>query len=205
MMFEAALLRQILYRLFAWLFLAPDETSFQTLQKGAEELFQMEILWAKLPFADSLRSLLSQLKKLNGTAVTQLSQEHNRLFLINPLVPPYESIFLASEPQARGWIAAHLERTYERYGLAISALNELPDHLAVELEFMSYLCEQEALAWQADDAEAQARFAEAQRAFIEQHLSHWLPDLHERVRAFEPNGLYAQVTEALNAFMLGTR
>ena len=50
---------------------------------------------------------------------------------------------------ASGWTAVQIDRDYAAAGFSISSsLIEVPEHVAVELEFMSFLCDQKASAWE---------------------------------------------------------
>ncbi|MBW8011106.1 MAG: molecular chaperone TorD family protein [Chloroflexi bacterium] len=199
---ETVILQQTLFRFFAWLFLYPDQHLLEVLRNGSTELLQMEFLWKDKQFAGSIRSLLKQLLSLDETGVSKLVQEYNRLFLIKPLVPPYESLTLAPEGRGRGWVAAQLERQYNHFGLELSnSLNELPDHLAVELEFMSYLCGLEAAALETNELVEIANTQKAQRAFLDKHLRRWFPIFSQKVQKIEPKGEYAIIVKALGTFL----
>ncbi|MCK9285262.1 MAG: molecular chaperone TorD family protein [Rhodocyclaceae bacterium] len=61
-----------------------------------------------------------------------------------------------------------LVRFYEHFGLRRQENAELPDHLAVELEFMHFLCELEQAA--AARGEAVSAVNAAQRDFLDRHV-----------------------------------
>lgn len=195
------LLHQALYRLFAWLFLYPDEERLRASQTGAVELLENDGLWLNEPYAASLRPVLERLAALDEPGQEELTREHSRLFAIRPMAPPYESIYTAPSTEGRGWVSAQLERLYARHGLAISGLNELPDHLAVELEFLSYLCEAEAAALGNENPQDAADFQQARWDFLDRHPRKWLGSFSRRVQAAAPDGFYAAVVEALMDFI----
>ncbi len=134
-----------------------------------------------------------------------MQQEYVRLFLINPdgaVCQPYESFYLDPDRQAAGWIAAQVEREYVAAGLRLSpSLRELPDHAAVELEFMAFLCSREAWAWEDEALEAGRQVLEHERAFLDQHLRRWFPAFTWRVARAAGDGLYAMTAEAAYAFV----
>jgi DMSO reductase family type II enzyme chaperone len=197
------LLRQALYRLFAWLFLYPEEKRLNTLRQGAGELLENQPLWETEPYAGVLRSLLERLVTLDEQAAAGLTREYTHLFAVKAVADPYESLYTTPHAEARGWVITQLERVYGRHGLVVSGLNELPDHLAVELEFLSYLCDQEASASQAGDAVAALKFVTAQESFLEKHLLRWAPRLSQKVFDSMPDSMYGLVMSALMGFLGG--
>lgn len=192
-------LHQALYRLFAWLLLYPDQERLNTLRAGAAELLECRSLWGNESYAEPLSLVLKKLACLDDQDGEALASENSRLFAVRPLAPPYESLYTAPSTEGRGWVSAQLERLYGRYGLAINSLNELPDHLAVELEFLSYLCEQEATAMQTGDTQGAQAYHQAQADFLDRHLRKWLGAFCSKVQAAAPAGFYADVVEALAA------
>lgn len=197
---ELGRLRQGLYRLFGALFLYPDEDRLMALQAAAGALLAQDDAWAALPFADPLRRLLTALNTLDESL--EVEEEHNRLFAAKPAAPPYESYYLDTEGQNRAWIANRVAHVYAEAGLALSpSLKELPDHVAVELELLSFLCGKEAEAWEAGEQEAGARARERQRDFLGQHLGRWFPVFTRRVHEARPEALYGAVIEAAYAFL----
>jgi len=85
---------------------------------------------------------------------------------------------------------------------------ELPNHIGVELSFMSFLCEREALSLQeqddtilADDidmTDATEVYRLYQLLFLQQHLNDWFPQLNLSIQAKAKTAFYkgmAQLTE----------
>jgi DMSO reductase family type II enzyme chaperone len=112
-----------------------------------------------------------------------LKGEYTRLF-IGPghlPAPPYESVHRQDVPELeRGLVMGRstvdARRQYAEAGLQLSPdFTDLPDHIAVELEFMYFLCTKEAEAWQVQDGEAALQRRAAEHAFLSQHLSKWVP------------------------------
>lgn len=193
--------RQVMYRLFAALFLYPDETRLSTLGTTAKELLDQIDFRESFPFSSSLELLLEALSILKMSDERAIRDEYNSLFSIKPQAPPYESYYMDPEGQFRGWIAAKLEGEYNEAGLALSpTLNELPDHIAVELEYMSYLCDLEARARELGK-EADGEYHIRQRAFMHRHLAQWFPKFMERVKDSNPEHLYHLVIDAISVFL----
>ncbi|MGA2875292.1 MAG: molecular chaperone TorD family protein [Nitrososphaerales archaeon] len=117
----------------------------------------------------------------------ELRLEYNRLF-VGPgalACPPYESVYRRDRPESeRGMLMGpsviDVKKRYSEAGLQISkSFSDLPDHVAVELEFMCYLCakEADAVASGADEAIWRKREAE----FWKFHLNMWIGEFSDRL------------------------
>ncbi|MBI4301131.1 MAG: molecular chaperone TorD family protein [Chloroflexi bacterium] len=112
----------------------------------------------------------------------ELKVEYQRLFG-GGYAPPYESVYRDGEGQVMGQSTLQVVKEYEAEGLILAPeFRDLPDHIAVELQFMSHLCAQEADAWQRGDASAALGYLRKEKAFLGQHLTKWLPLFGQRVR-----------------------
>jgi DMSO reductase family type II enzyme chaperone len=190
------------YRLFSSLFLYPSGDRLATLRAAAEELLHEHGLWPTLDFAESWYGLLNVMARLDEESTATIEEEYVRLFLVNPNAPPYESVYRDPDGHTRGLIAVQLAREYAEAGLALApSMKEPPDHIAVELEFMSFLCDLEAQKSEANAQEECSRALERQHVFLRQHLGHWFPIFAQRVREAAPEKLYGAVIEVVDAFI----
>ena len=134
----------------------------------------------------------------------ELEVEYNRLF-VGPGMPrvyPYESLYRDSAGLVMGPSAGEVLQAYRRSGLAINtAFRDLPDHIAVELEFMARLCFEEARAGSAGRADLALRLKQEQRLFLNAHLASWLPALCERVIRETTSTMYRGVAEIAATFV----
>lgn len=201
--FIQILFRQALYRLFCSVFLYPDEEMLIDLQIGVGELLNSSDYWNEYTFAENLQQLISNIIDLDLNERKQLVNEYNRLFLIKPKVPPYETTYLKHLGKSEGMIGAELSGIYGSAGLVVSPeLNELPDHIAVQLDFMSFLCEKESTALQEDNQQNLITAQQEQRSFLNNHLARWFPKFAKKVLE-EANSelLYRQVVETTFGFL----
>lgn len=201
---DFARLRQAIYKLLGGLFLYPSEDRLARLGSGAAELQEVAELWRAAAFAAPLERMLAALVpgSAGRTPLRQLEEEYMRLFQLKPAAPPYESFYLDPEGQARASIASGLEGAYSEAGLAPSQdLNDMPDHLAVEFEFMSYLCGAEAEARLAGSDERADQARERQRAFLGGHLGRWFPRFAQLTAQAEPKDPYGVVCRAAYGFL----
>lgn len=199
---EMAQLRQALYRFLGMLFLYPDEARLSMVRIAAGELLEAEAVWATLDFGSQLRKLLPSLLGLNDEVAEQVEEEYNYLIRVKPSAPPYESFYLDPEGQARGYLASRLEVEYADAGLALaSSLRDMPDHIAVELEYMSFLCAGEVQARQSVNQAKNVQLRIRQRTFLHQHLVRWFPNFVRRIAGAAPQSLYSVVSATAYAFL----
>jgi putative dimethyl sulfoxide reductase chaperone len=109
---------------------------------------------------------------------SELSVEYSRLFLTGRTtgVHPYESVYTSEErllmQQARDEVLA----VYRQEGLAkAKAFKEPEDHLAVEFDFMSLLCEKTSDALADGQTDAALALLDKQQSFLTEHLLVWVP------------------------------
>lgn len=199
---ELVQVRQVIYQLFGSLFLYPRADRVAALQTVADQLVQDEAVWQSFPFHESWLRLLSLLVDFSEEEQTRVEEEYVRLFTVNPVAIPQESFYKDVEGLARGMIIAHLEQAYRESGLETSPdIAESPDHVAVELEFMAFLCDKETQALQTSlDGEAN-QLLDQQRAFLCNHLGRWFPQFAKRVKDAEPNWFYGSLIEAAFLFL----
>lgn len=130
--------------------------------------------------------------------IITLGTEFTRLFRglgrIQSPPPPYESVYL-EDGLLHGLSTQRVAQKYSRFRLKLNN-NEPPDYIAFELDFMRFLCEKEALAWQ--KGEGARDLLKEEGTFLSEHLARWVPDFCENIRQFDSTGFYkgvADVTE----------
>ena len=139
----------------------------------------------------------------------EVRAEHTRLFLgpRKALVSPYESVWCDRDPDSgapivRGPSTVEVERMYAEHGLGrADAHHDLPDHVATEMEFLHFLCREEAAAWSQGDGERAKELRQAESAFLERHLARFAPALCERVAAETTLDLYRALAGILTVFL----
>jgi DMSO reductase family type II enzyme chaperone len=198
--------RLLLYRFLAQCYTYPEPAFCQTLR-------QREV-WDQLSAAgqtpsrggtdQSIMDLQAYVGFYNGgdeKLLTDLQIEYTYLF-INAVphvpAPPYESAYtgaglLMGEP------VSQVLKAYREAGLIMhDDYDALPDHIAAELEFVSYLIQQEATAAQQAPEEAEA-WRTRQRDFLAEHLLRWGPPFLKRVMEGARRPFYIQVAKLTDA------
>ncbi len=194
---RANALRSEVYTLLGELLREPTKPLFEALVSGdgadalADAFESLSLTAAPFFFAGAVEGVASPPRSLE-----ELKQAYWDAFA-NPLsdrVTPVESVYRpwseasttdAGMGGARGYLlsdrALHLLELYRLTGVAVPAgFEAMPDHLALELEFMALLCRRGHPAEQA--------------RFLEDHLS-WLDDLAQDARRREIPVFYAAVLE----------
>lgn len=196
--------REGVYRLLSQSLLYPDERRFGDVVQAAREAWRERRELSRFTYFSPLVEALDALRNLEGQAFSALQASHLSMFATNTAgipCPPYESAYLTPPGKASGWMLGQIERDYAASGFRFpSGAAELPDHVAIELEFMALLCGQEADGWEAQDLNAARSALEDQQRFLEKHPRRWLPEFGRQVAAFERSGsLYTYVVAAADA------
>lgn len=198
---ELARIRQAAYRLLGVALLAPDEARFSTLADVAQELGRHRRL-AGLAFFPQWDRFARALIGRRDSGLADLKEDYVRMFVVSPdgLCPPYASHYL--DPGAPAQVMAEVEEEYARAGLSVPpSLGEPPDHAAVELEFMSLLCAEEAEAWKRKSLGDALRRLDREASFLGHHLRRWFPEFSGQVAVLDGSGFYTMATDAARAFL----
>jgi putative dimethyl sulfoxide reductase chaperone len=134
----------------------------------------------------------------------ELLVEYSRLFLgpLGVIAPPYGSVYLDGERRVMGDSTMEVIRRYRNEGLSGSSdATELPDHVAVELEFMSFLVFKEIKALETSDLRAAEEAIEKQERFSGEFLRRWIPAFCERIKENTENAFYAALAQCASTFI----
>lgn len=172
---QSAVKRSRAYRALARAFSLPDRSIY-------EEIVSGQLLEAFQPTDEDLTCKLKR-----ALSFEELETEYLRLFEVGTPRPPcplYEGAWREREFLDRRELMEELVRFYRFFGLTLGPKpKELPDHLAIELEFLHFLAYQEAQAL--EEGRDPGSYRRAERDFLERHLLRWLPRLRERLEQVE--------------------
>ncbi|MDI3317630.1 MAG: molecular chaperone TorD family protein [Bacillota bacterium] len=143
----------------------------------------------------------------------ELGAEYIRLFVANVHVPcpPYESAWRERPDQesfGQLWGGSTLDvlAAYREAGLEpAEGIDDVPDHLGMELEFMAHLAREESEGWRAADPDTARSFQERERRFLTGHLAVWVPDFCRAVRREADLPFYRGLARVTEAFILWER
>lgn len=153
--------------------------------------------------------LLKLANMLDDEKIRCLKEEYDNLFLIpvrGPHVPPYESAF--SEKQSDfgdlwGIATDQVKQIYEAAGFEVELSGPIfaPDHIGLELAFMSALCQKETNAIEEKNQVSFLQSRALQRLFLQEHLASWLPALAQAVEPRSPTRFFASVSSIAQKFV----
>ncbi len=145
-----------------------EEIDFYTLEKIKEnqdlmDLFPRTKEW-KLFWEKDTQKLIEE----------DLNVDFTTVFILNAY--PYESVFVNDEGYINPTITNPALMFYREHGYSID-LNETralsPDHIAIEMEFMMTLIQEEINAIARENEEEIKKLRKIQKDFLREHLANW--------------------------------
>ncbi len=150
-------------------------------------------LFMKGPAPQIVEEVKEMFRIESDESLDEIGRDFASVFLRPDLhMSPYESLYNPSPgemPGLGGKTASEVRSFYEAAGLTLDEeMNLMPDHLSVELLFMSYLIENN-------------RFEE-QKGFMESHLFQWVPGYCDELQKRASTVFYKQAADLLKEFIL---
>lgn len=202
---DIASLRSSFYRFLSVAFRYPAEDVIEELKK--EEFLGLQDKIKELyPLMPAALETIEKFKREISLAkdIQRLQVEFTRLFIgpFHLTAPPYESVY---REESRGLLMGDstidARRMYLEEGLDVPhSVHDLPDHILAELEFMSYLSEQEASAC-GEDREKRAYYLKKQDAFMSRHLTVWIPEFSLRIFEESKEEFYRLLSSLTDTFI----
>jgi TorA maturation chaperone TorD len=149
-----------------------------------ESLVSQDI-FSGIPFATRQEDVQDGLELLRAWAAQftpqtdKTGRDYMRLFIGpgRPLAPPWESMFLSDDALLFQVETLEVRSWYRAYGLESKRFHHEPDdHMALELEFVSFLTDSAAQQLQENDCAAAEALLEARFGFLSEHLLRWCYD-----------------------------
>ncbi len=130
--------------------------------------------------------------------------DYTRLFLgpFDILAKPYGSVYLDGEKVVMGDSTMDAMAWYKRGGFEpADDFLEMPDHVAVELEFLYLMNFRKAEALASGNREQLAEYEAMRRSFLQNHLGRWAADFTAKITAGATSNFYRVLGELLAAFI----
>lgn len=139
---------------------------------------------------------------LLATDEEELKAAHAGLFIgpFDLAAPPYGSIYLEKNRRVMGDSTVAVQKIYRAAGLSLE-VPEAPDHIALELEFMHFLCTGEAGAAARDDQDEALALAATQSRFLFTYLAPWVTEFCAAIRKGTSYGFYTSLADCLEEFI----
>jgi len=134
----------------------------------------------------------------------QLAAEYASLFLNVGKKPvyPFESVYTSSEKLVMQKAYDEVLAIYRQEGLGkTELLREPEDHIAIELEFMAYLCQRCAEALQAGEGDQALNYLAKQEGFLAEHLMVWVPAFCDDVEQAAKSDFYRGLAQLTREFL----
>ncbi len=154
--------------------------------------------------ADAAQHAADAVLAAGQSALEALSVEHARLFIgpFQLIAPPYGSIYLDDAKTVMGDSTARVAAFYHNCGLQLAEdFHELPDHFAVELEFMSFLAFKQREAEVSGDSNEVARISSLQQEFLYRFLMPWLEPFTAAIITDAEAPFYQAIARCTAAFI----
>ncbi len=142
-------------------------------------------------------------QRLHGhtLSLSDLQAEHRRVFGLTGSLC-YETEYGLPHEYRQSQEMADIAGFYRAFGFENGGvIRERPDYVATELEFMHLLTLKEVYACEAGEQEHREVCVDAQRKFLRDHLARWLPLFAKRLQQAMIDGVYAELTALVVAFV----
>lgn len=174
------------YRILSLIFHKPDREFAGYLRRGFSEDIG---IMCEEGNSGIINFIENNMSKSDEEFYEMLAVEYTRLFTTAiPCVPcpPYESIYRENEVMGNSTLIV-LE-CYNKAGLRVmEKFHDLPDHVAVELEFLYYL--------------KNFGYDEEFNLFMNEHFSKWVPQFCGEVEKNDRIGFYRNAAAVLREFV----
>lgn len=153
--------------------------------------------------------LRSFAKDLDHSSAERVSQAYSELFVVpvpRKYLPPYESclrerISESIYGEIMGSASVHVAEFYRRNGFESRAENTPPDHVGIELMFMSMMCQREAEAIAEKEQDLSMQLRTQELSFLREHLHSWLPDFAQELTKRENVDFYVKLAQIAEIFV----
>lgn len=199
---RSAATREDVYRLLAACYYPPTPALFE--EKCCDVL--AALLSDPAPEASAHAARAATLA--TEQSLESLAVEHARLFIgpFRLVAPPYGSFYLEDGKTVMGDSTAAALTFYRDCGLKMAAdFFELPDHITVELEFLSFLAFGQQQAEATANGDESGRLVRLQLEFLDRFLMPWLPSFTEAIISDGEASFYQAVARCTAAFVSSDR
>ncbi|VAW23656.1 hypothetical protein MNBD_BACTEROID01-1714 [hydrothermal vent metagenome] len=184
--------------IFSALFCQPEEELIRN-----KNTFEALKLYFETVNPDCIDSVQRMQKSTKRYSTQDLLIEYARLF-IGPFqvqAPPYSSLYLGDNLIMSGQTMWVLD-FYRKAGLAFdSKIKDLPDHIAIETEFLYYLIYNEINELKTGNIKSAQKFHVLQVHFINNHYKIWVPIFCEKILEKSTNDFFRALATCFEKFV----
>ena len=142
-------------------------------------------------------------KAVKQYTVQELLVEYTRLFIgpFKTLAAPYSSLYFGNDTLMND-VTVWVVNYYRKSGLEFNeTIKDVPDHVAIETEFMYFLIHNEIKELDAGNRDKSFSLWENQQEFFEKHYKKWVPEFCAKVVTETNNEYFKVLCECLNKFI----
>jgi TorA maturation chaperone TorD len=190
--------RADVYRLLSACYYEPDAAFLE------EELFgQMKSSMAKAS-QQHVPAVVALEEAFKGSDLDELKLDYSRLFLGPFEIPakPYGSVYLDGEKVVMGDSTVQTMELYREGGFNVAAdFSEMPDHVAVELEYLYLLSYNQGQTAESDGDGAE-KLRILKKRFLDEQLGRWIAPFTEAMRTHAETEFYKKLADLTEQFVL---
>jgi anaerobic sulfite reductase subunit A len=156
----------------------------------------------------AFEELSTYLQSINENRIEEarleLAVDYAKLFLgVGGKVPhPSESVYTCEDRYMMQYPSDEVLQMYWNAGAdKVKEYPEPADHIAVELQFMAYLCRKIAEALESDETNGVLTNLKMQKDFVNNHLVTWIPKLTQDILASSKIDFYRGIARITNRFI----
>jgi DMSO reductase family type II enzyme chaperone len=202
---DVALRRSDLYLWLSRAFRYPDAEIVASLNEPALTLLEAMLDQVAGGTREALHPALAILRAtLTDPDLAQHQSEYRQVFghTESSPCPPYETRYGSRHLFQQTQQLSDIAGFYRAFGLDVSDdAKERPDHLAVELEFLHFLCFKEAYALEHHGPEQAELCRDAEVRFLQDHLLPWAPSFARRLQDTAGSGFYKSLGMLIVTFL----
>jgi TorA maturation chaperone TorD len=190
---------ELCLRLLAACFYEPDK---EVLLEN--ELFENLGKHMKTVCPDAASFAESMKKTIEEYSSEDLKIAYAKLFVgpFGLLAAPYGSVYLDEGGRVMGDSTMEVIKCFEEEKLTRSDdCKDLPDHIAIELEFVSFLAFKELNALEKSDTDAADKYAAKQQSFTNDFIKPWVPEFCEKIKNGTDNKFYQDLADCASMFI----
>ena len=187
------------YRLLSACFYPPKKELYIE-----ENLFENLSMLLKTVAQDAVIFSTEMGKVIQNYSDEDLAVEYAKLFMgpYEIKAAPYGSVYLDQGRRVMGNSTMEVIKIYQEEGLSMDQeFKELPDHIAVELEFMNYIIYKEIDAYAKSKIEDVRKGLQNQEIFMRKFLWTWVPDFTKAIIENSNNHFYTNLAKCTEAFI----
>jgi TorA maturation chaperone TorD len=116
--------------------------------------------------------------------------------------PPYESVYQGSHT-VMAESALQVKNVYSVWGYQPPPIgNEPPDYIGIEIDFLRFLCSEEAAALRSEDREKAQKCLNAENDLLNNHMVGWIPRFCAEAQNYAKEELYRGITRLTSVYVV---